>query len=276
VEKDIPFPKRNSKVIHIFLWMSCGTMWKNLRGFFACGKSVEFLHTPCWPSSPCGAKDPAIFPHFFRLLTTVTKYILSFSLAGEKTAIFLSFWDGHRAEQIAENFHKFAGKLANKEKRKKILRKIPLFFRFFPTILAVLIQFIHLKQQRKGVSPMLQLDFRSARPIYEQVRDNLRRLIVSGAIQEGEKLPSVRAMASSLAINPNTIQRAYESLEAEGYVYSVPGKGSFAAPRSGVEEGRRKELLQQFDKTVTELLFLGETRQSLTQRVQAVEGREKP
>lgn len=123
---------------------------------------------------------------------------------------------------------------------------------------------------------MLQLDFRSTRPIYEQVRDNLRRLIVSGAIQEGEKLPSVRAMASSLAINPNTIQRAYEALEAEGYVYSVPGKGSFAAPRSGVEEGRRKELLQQFDKTVTELLFLGETGQSLTQRVQAVEGREKP
>ena len=95
---------------------------------------------------------------------------------------------------------------------------------------------------------MLNLDYRDARPIYEQVRDNLRRLMVSGAIQEGEKLPSVRSLASNLAINPNTIQRAYESLEAEGYVYSIPGKGSFAAPRTGVDEERRDRLLGQFDR----------------------------
>ena len=55
---------------------------------------------------------------------------------------------------------------------------------------------------------MLNLDYRDARPIYEQVRDGLRRLMVTGVIREGEKLPSVRALASSLAINPNTIQRA--------------------------------------------------------------------
>ena len=76
---------------------------------------------------------------------------------------------------------------------------------------------------------MLSLDYRDARPIYEQVRDGLRRLVVTGALVQGEKLPSVRAMASTLAINPNTIQRAYEALEAEGYLYSVPGKGSFVA-----------------------------------------------
>lgn len=72
---------------------------------------------------------------------------------------------------------------------------------------------------------MLSLDYRDARPIYEQVRDGLRRLVVTGALVQGEKLPSVRAMASTLAINPNTIQRAYEALEAEGYLYSVPGEG---------------------------------------------------
>ena len=55
---------------------------------------------------------------------------------------------------------------------------------------------------------MLHIDFRDPRPIYEQVKENLRRLMVTGAIREGEKLPSVRALASSLAINPNTIQRA--------------------------------------------------------------------
>ena len=114
---------------------------------------------------------------------------------------------------------------------------------------------------------MLNLDYRDARPIYEQMRDNLRRLMVSGAIQEGEKLPSVRSLASNLAINPNTIQRAYESLEAEGYVYSIPGKGSFAAPRTGVDEERRDRLLGQFDSLTAELLYLGVTRDRLIARI---------
>ena len=114
---------------------------------------------------------------------------------------------------------------------------------------------------------MLNLDYRDARSIYEQVRDNLRRLMVSGAIQEGEKLPSVRSLASNLAINPNTIQRAYESLEAEGYVYSIPGKGSFAAPRTGVDEERRDRLLGQFDSLTAELLYLGVTRDRLIARI---------
>ena len=114
---------------------------------------------------------------------------------------------------------------------------------------------------------MLNLDYRDARPIYEQVRDNLRRLMVSGAIQEGEKLPSVRSLASNLSINPNTIQRAYESLEAEGYVYSIPGKGSFAAPRTGVDEERRDRLLGQFDSLTAELLYLGVTRDRLIARI---------
>ena len=119
---------------------------------------------------------------------------------------------------------------------------------------------------------MLNLDYRDARPIYEQVKDGLRRLMVTGVIQEGEKLPSVRTMVGTLAINPNTIQRAYEALEAEGYVYSVPGKGSFAAPNTGVDEGRRQDLLQTFDQTAGELLFLGVSGEELWARVRALEG----
>ena len=121
---------------------------------------------------------------------------------------------------------------------------------------------------------MLTLDYRDARPIYEQIKDGLRRLMIIGAIEEGEKLPSVRSMASNLAINPNTIQRAYEALEAEGYVYSVPGKGSFAAPNTGVDEKRREELLQSFDLTTTELLFLGIKGETLWARIRALEGGE--
>ena len=121
---------------------------------------------------------------------------------------------------------------------------------------------------------MLNLDYRDARPIYEQVKDGLRRLMVTGVIQEGEKLPSVRTMASSLAINPNTIQRAYEALEAEGYLCSVPGKGSFAAPHTGVDQGRKKELLQVFDQTAAELLFLDVDGEALWARIRAMEGGE--
>lgn len=114
---------------------------------------------------------------------------------------------------------------------------------------------------------MFSLNYRDARPIYEQVKDGLRHLVVTGAIQSGDKLPSVRALASSLAINPNTIQRAYESLESEGYLYTVVGKGSFAAPQTGVNRERREALLVQFDQTAQELCFLGMTPDELAQRL---------
>lgn len=107
---------------------------------------------------------------------------------------------------------------------------------------------------------MITLNYRDARPIYEQVRDGLRRLIVSGAIADGEKLPSVRALASQLAINPNTIQRAYSELESEGYAASVPGKGSFAVRRERAEDdGRRLALTDTLRETLRELRALGMT-----------------
>ena len=97
---------------------------------------------------------------------------------------------------------------------------------------------------------MLTLNYRDSRPIYEQIKDGLRRMIVTGAMAQDEKLPSVRAMATQLSINPNTIQRAYNELEQEGYIYSVAGKGSFvsgtadaaAAGRENLKEDLRKLL----------------------------------
>lgn len=119
---------------------------------------------------------------------------------------------------------------------------------------------------------MLHLDYRDSRPIYEQVKEGLKRLMVTGGLQEEERMPSVRALASSLAINPNTIQRAYEALEAEGYIYSVAGKGSFVARRDGVDPGQLGRLWKVFDQTVAELLFLGVAREEITGRVRAAEG----
>lgn len=110
---------------------------------------------------------------------------------------------------------------------------------------------------------MISLNYRDSRPIYEQIRDGLRKLIVTGALSADEKLPSVRALAAQLAINPNTIQRAYNELEGEGYIYSVPGKGSFAAANAGADSARRAELLTQVRELLSELRYLGVSQQEL-------------
>ena len=110
---------------------------------------------------------------------------------------------------------------------------------------------------------MLTLNYRDSRPIYEQIKDGLRRMIVTSAMAQDEKLPSVRAMATQLSINPNTIQRAYAELEAEGYIYSVAGKGSFVSAGDGEHARRIAELRQQLRPLVEELKSLGCTREQL-------------
>ena len=103
-------------------------------------------------------------------------------------------------------------------------------------------------------------NFRSDQPIYSQLTQRLTEAIVSGIYAPGEKLPSVRELAVSLAINPNTIQRAYSELESEGYAASVPGKGSFAVRRERAEDdGRRLALTETLRETLRELRALGMT-----------------
>ena len=108
---------------------------------------------------------------------------------------------------------------------------------------------------------MLHLDYRDSRPIHQQVRDGLRRLMVTGVLQPGDQLPSVRKLATELAINPNTIQRAIAQLEAEGFVYTVSGRGSFVAEEGDQNRRRMAELTESLRDTVEELRQLGMTEQ---------------
>ena len=110
---------------------------------------------------------------------------------------------------------------------------------------------------------MISLDYRDGRPLYQQVKDDLRRKILTGLLPPDEKLPSVRSLATQLAINPNTIQRAYSELEAEGYVYSVSGRGSFVAETDNGQAQRIRELTEKLKPLLEELKALGYTRQSL-------------
>ena len=101
------------------------------------------------------------------------------------------------------------------------------------------------------------IDSKSGVPIYDQIATQIKEQILDGSIVPDEKLPSIRELAQQLAINPNTIQRAYRELELTGYIYSVAGKGNFAAEKHEVDESRRAALLAQLAETVKELRFLG-------------------
>lgn len=92
---------------------------------------------------------------------------------------------------------------------------------------------------------MLRIDFRDARPIYEQVADGVEEMAMHGVLQPDEQLPSVRQLAMELSINPNTIQRAYAELENRGVVYSVKGRGNFVASNCGELRKRRLEDIAQ-------------------------------
>ena len=110
---------------------------------------------------------------------------------------------------------------------------------------------------------MIVLDYRDSRPLYQQVKDSLRRMMLTGLREPDEKLPSVRSLATQLAINPNTIQRAYAELEAEGYIYSVAGRGSFVSAGDGERLRRIAELTGRLVPLLEELKSLGYTRDQL-------------
>ena len=121
----------------------------------------------------------------------------------------------------------------------------------------------------------MQLNYRDSKPIYEQIKEGIRRMIVMNVIKQDEKLPSVRVLACKYAINPNTIARAYRELEEEGYLYSLSGKGTFvSAEIKGRNKDKRvEELMGDFDEVVKELLFLKVPGRNLTDRITEIDER---
>ena len=104
---------------------------------------------------------------------------------------------------------------------------------------------------------MVKIDYRDARPIYEQGADGIEELALRGALPADTQLPSVRQFAMELSINPNTIQRAYVELERQGYIYTVKGKGSFVADNTVMKENRKKEVLLQVSDMIDEAIRVG-------------------
>ena len=113
---------------------------------------------------------------------------------------------------------------------------------------------------------MVQLDYKSGVPIYDQIVSGIVRLKMVGALKGGEPLPSVRALALKLGINPNTVQRAYAILEEKEIIYSVAGKGSFISAEK--DENTLDEIaLKDFIKAVTDAKRMGKTAEELKNEI---------
>ena len=114
---------------------------------------------------------------------------------------------------------------------------------------------------------MVHLDYRDARPIYTQIIDGFKEQIATGVLQPGDKLPSVRELAASLAINPNTIQRSYRRLEIEGWIATVPGKGCFVCDNIEKKEQEIAHWYESLEEAVSALTALGISREELARRI---------
>ncbi len=100
----------------------------------------------------------------------------------------------------------------------------------------------------------LFIDNKSGAPIYDQIYTQIKQQILNGTLQENQLLPSIRGLAKDLRISFITTKRAYEELEKDGYLYTVPGKGCYVAPKNA--ELQREELLKQIEQHFEQILPL--------------------
>lgn len=114
---------------------------------------------------------------------------------------------------------------------------------------------------------MVLIDLKDSRPIYEQVVERFKVLILRGVIASDEKIPSVRNLAVDLSINPNTIQRAYTELERQGYIYTVKGKGNFASDKDSLLPRYKEEILKQLKEICQTAIAAGMTEDELVKDI---------
>lgn len=119
---------------------------------------------------------------------------------------------------------------------------------------------------------MFELDVRSRKPIYEQLVDKLKELVITEVLKADEQLPSVRVMAQQLTINPNTIQKAYRELELQGYIYSIKGKGSFVSAMSPKQNSEKiMKMKNELIKLLSEAIYLGITGEEIISIIKDIE-----
>lgn len=114
---------------------------------------------------------------------------------------------------------------------------------------------------------MIQIDLQSRVPLYEQLQEQIIRLSMLGILDENQQLPSVRALAREVGVNPNTVAKAYQQLEQQGIIYTVSGRGSFVSPDVLSLQSLRQAALQEVLDAVDKALSRGVSQQQLLDAV---------
>ena len=106
---------------------------------------------------------------------------------------------------------------------------------------------------------MIKIDYKDPRSLHIQIEDGIKELIINNVFSQNQQLPSVRELSINLTVNPNTVQKAYKQLEADGFIYSIRGRGNFVAPVSQIKDDKKiNELYDSITSSIKALLYLGE------------------
>lgn len=121
-----------------------------------------------------------------------------------------------------------------------------------------------------GGDLLFQIDLKSRQSIYEQVINNIKRLIISGVLKTDDRIPSVRELSRTLTVNPNTVQKAYRELENQGFIYTVSGRGCFVSPESDrkADEEKLKEISAELKDLIEEMTYLGMDKKEILKTVE--------
>lgn len=128
---------------------------------------------------------------------------------------------------------------------------------------------------------LFQINFKSGKPVYLQVVDQVKAAAASGTVQSGEPLPSIRPLAEELRVNRNTIAKAYTELESQGVIETIPGKGCFVRPNNSPlkKDVRRKLLTEEIDQAIVQAHHLqvpaSEFLELVRERLEALEEKKK-
>lgn len=116
---------------------------------------------------------------------------------------------------------------------------------------------------------MFQLNYQSHKSLYEQIVDNIKEQIMTGVLKENTQLPTVRELSQLLTINPHIVQKAFQTLDQEGYIYTIANKGTFVSSRKHVKIDEQKvdDMIQVIVEGYKELIQMGMTQDEIHNKI---------
>lgn len=116
---------------------------------------------------------------------------------------------------------------------------------------------------------MFQLNYQSHKSVYEQIVDNIKEQIMTGVLKENTQLPTVRELSQLLTVNPHTVQKAFKTLDQEGYIYTIANKGTFVSSRKHVKIDEQKidDTIHVIVEGYKELIHMGMTQDEIHNKI---------